>query len=175
MAILIEKDKKTQEYLAKIGNIIVSLNQLESLIDLLIWELISPNGNANNKQRIGRLITLNLEFMQKADLLRALIVERYGEEKGKSFTENVYKILQKCVEVRNDIAHSHWFIQYGESESSDLETVKINAKNAFQRGKKLDLSKARKSIKIEELNEYIAMLDEAGIKLIDNGLELLED
>ena len=110
--IIDSQDPKTKEYLTKIGEVVVLLNHLESMVDFWIWELISAGGNASTKQQIGRRITAILNFEKKVQLLRSLIVERYGKEKAKEFKEVATSIM-KCCEVRNDVSHSQWFIQYG--------------------------------------------------------------
>ena len=68
-----------------IGEVIISLNDLESSIDFWIWELLGTNGTPSDKQVIGRLVTNKLDFIGKADLLRSLIVHRSGEDKAKIF------------------------------------------------------------------------------------------
>jgi hypothetical protein len=158
--ILDNKDPKIREYLAKIGEVIVLLNHVEASIDFLIWELIGANGNAHDVQNVGRRVTLLLEYMQKVDLVRALIIERHGEEKGKEFV-SLYKKLQTCGEIRNDIAHSQWFIQYGNlAENIPMSTTKINIKKAFERGKLMDFSNARKEVLLDELEGYVSQMNE---------------
>lgn len=105
--ILDNQDPKTKEYLAKIGEVVVLLNHLEAMVEFWIWELINAHGDS---QQIGRRVTSPLDFEQKVQLLRSLIVERYGEEKARKFKETM-KLLMKCCETRNDIVHSQWFIQ----------------------------------------------------------------
>lgn len=132
MKILDFNDPNTKEFLQKIGQVIVEVNHIESLVELLIWSLIFTNRNKeDNAQGIGRRITVNLSFMEKADLLRSLVVERKGEDFAKEFTERVYKKLQAIAQKRDDIAHSLWFIQYGESKA-ELATEKINFKKAYE-------------------------------------------
>ena len=146
MQVLDENDPKTKDFLVKIGETVVVFNHLESMVEFNIWELIAASGNAHVRQSIGKRITTTLEYMQKVDLLRSLIVERFGEEKDKLFKE-VYTTLQECSEIRNDIAHSLWYIQYGNLEEGiELDTAKINIKKAFEKGKFEDFSKVYETI-----------------------------
>jgi len=172
MKIIDKSDPKTREYLEKIGEVVVMLSHLEAMMEFIMWEFIGAKGNASDRQTIGRQITHKLEFMEKADLLRALIIERYGEKKGKEFTSNIYTSLQRCCEARNDIAHSLWFIRYGVDKNS-LQTEKINIPNAFERGKKFNFSKARKSVELKELENAIKLMDDMSLKVIEFGLNLL--
>lgn len=173
MKVIDKSDPKTKEFLEKIGEAIVMLSHLEAMIEFVVWELIGAKGDAGVKRTIGRHITYKLEFKQKADLLRALIVEKFGEGKGKEFTDKIYKDLQKCCEARNDIAHSLWFIQYGVDKNS-LGTVRINIQDAMERGERFNLSKARKSTELKELEDAIRLMDEMSLKVIRFGLNLLD-
>ncbi|MBI4096438.1 MAG: hypothetical protein HY425_01845 [Candidatus Levybacteria bacterium] len=173
MKIIDKSDPKTKEYLEKIGEVITMLSHLEGMMEFVLWEFIGAKGDAGVRQTIGRHITHKLEFMQKADLLRALIIERYGEEKGKEFTLDIYKNLQKCCEARNDMAHSLWFIRYG-VDKDNLQAEKINTRDAFERGKRFNLSKARKSVELKELEDAIKLMDDMSLKVIEFGLNLLD-
>lgn len=158
------KDSTTKEYLSKIGEIVVSLSSLEHMMEFWIWELISAAGTARDIQWVGRRITTPLEYMQKLDLLRSMLVERLGEEVAKKFMP-AYKLLQKCAEDRNDIAHSVWFIQYGTTPEK-LSTLKVNDSKAFQRGKKLDFTRAHQEIKLEDLEKISQRINQAHDELI---------
>ena len=157
-------DPKTKDYLAKIGEVIVTLNGLERDISFWIWELLAASGTPAEKQVIGRLVTNPLDFMGKINLLRSLIVHRLGEVKGKDFIKT-YTLLQNCAEFRNDIAHSLWFIQYG-SSPENLETEKINEVKAFQKGKRMDYSKAVEKINIEEFDNALLVMQDASKELL---------
>jgi hypothetical protein len=152
-------DPNTKEFLAKIGEIIVSLNALENNVDFWIWELLSASGTPAEKQVIGRLVTSPLDFMGKVNLLRSLVVHRLGEEKDNDF-RNAYNLLKQSAETRNDVAHSMWFIQYG-SSPDDLSTEKINEIKAFQRGKKFDFTKAVATVKLTDFDKYLETIENA--------------
>jgi hypothetical protein len=163
--ILDNQDPETKEYLAKIGEIVVLLNHLEAMVDFWIWELINADGNAGVKQQIGRRITSPLNFEQKVQLLRSLIVERYGEEKVREFKETM-KLLMKCCETRNDIAHSQWFIQYGnKKEGIPSTTHKINIPKAMRPQQSFDFSKAIKDVDLSELDQSVTEINLAIEKL----------
>lgn len=101
--------------------------------------------------------------MEKVELLRSILVERYGEEKAGDFKE-IYDQLQECAELRNDIAHSQWFIQYG-TNKDDTATTKINDTKAFARGKVFDFAKASNTVSVEVLEVNISKLQKAGAEL----------
>ena len=147
-----QKTPKTKEFLAKIGEIIVLLNHLESMVEFFTWELIGSKGNAHDVQNMGRRITLPLDYKGKIDLARSLVIERYGVEKEKKIFKSVYTKLQNCGEFRNDIAHSLWFIEYGTSKE-DLATHKLNWTKAYKKGKAFDFSNAYKDVSLEDLTE----------------------
>lgn len=154
-----KNDIKTKEFLSSIGEVIISLNDLESSVDFWIWELLGADGTPSDKQVIGRLVTNELDFIGKADLLRGLIVHRLGEDKGKDFIP-AYKLLKESAETRNDIAHSIWFIQYG-SNPNDLTTTKINEIKAFERGKKMNFSKTITTVELSDFNRYLETIKNA--------------
>lgn len=174
MKIIDSTDPKTQEYLQKIGRVIVELNFIENFVELLIWQLIGAKevSNVNDEQAVGRRITVNLSFIEKADLLRSLVVERKGEEFTKEFTDDIYKKLQVLSEKRNDVAHSTWLIQYGSNKEAAI-THKINYGKAFVRGKPYDFDKAKSNISLEEFDQYLELIDDVGAYLIHYGVNKL--
>ncbi len=173
MKILDLNDSNTKEFLQKIGQVIVEVNHIESLVELLIWPLIDAKGNKDGSaQGIGRRITVNLSFMEKADLLRSLVVERKGEEFAKKFTERVYKKLQTVAEKRDDVAHSLWFIQYGESKE-DLATEKINFTKAYKRGEEFKMDAAQSKVALSELEDILKLIHQAGAEIIHYGVNEL--
>ena len=152
--IIDNQDPKTKEYLTKIGEVVVLFNHLEDTVDFWIWELINAGGNANIKQQIGRRITSPLDFEKKVQLLRSLVVERYGEEKAKEFKEVANSIME-CCERRNDVSHSQWFIQYGNiKEGIPPTTHKINISKSLKPTKPFNFSKAIKDVELSELDQY---------------------
>ncbi|MDD2482797.1 MAG: hypothetical protein PHE32_03775 [Candidatus Shapirobacteria bacterium] len=146
------ENSKTKEYLASIGGIVVCLNHLEHFIEFMIWELINPKvDNANKSQLIGERITVNLEYIEKLELLRSLIIERKGIEKAEEFKE-IYIKCKKACEIRNDISHSLWSIEFGNNkEGISPSTTKTNMQKAFQRGKNFDFLSAYKQVNLDEL------------------------
>jgi len=163
LKILDNQDSKTKEYLAKIGEVIVTFNYLESaIIDFWIWELICAGKNINDIQGIGRRITTLLTFRQKADLLKSLVIEIFGEKKAKLFSKPYKKII-KSSEIRNDVCHSQWFIQYGNlKEGVPMTTHKINLKRGSRKGRKFDFSRAMEdNIDLKCFNGYLKQIEEA--------------
>lgn len=163
MKIVDPDNPESKEYLAKLGELVVVFNALELFTDTFIWELIDAKGS---QQGIGRRITVNLEFQQKLDLLRSLLVERYGQEKAKRFT-NTYSKLKQCAEKRNDTLHSLWFIHYGKTPDN-LETRKINFQKAYERGKAFDFEKANKKVPLNELKDIIKDVESCSDELVKN-------
>ncbi len=149
---------KTKAYLEKIGKIIVLFGHLEMIVDFFIWELINAGNTTREVQSIGRRITTPLDYKSKINLVRSIIVERLGEDKAKEFTP-IYTELLNCAEIRNDIAHSQWFIEYGNKEEKvKPETQKVNWQKAYQKGKGFDFSGANKDVSLKELDEYTKKL-----------------
>lgn len=156
MKVLDNQEEKTKEFLCKIGEIVVTLNHLEEMVCFYIWELVSASGNT---QGVGRRITVNLELIEKIDLLRSLIIERQGEEKAKVF-KSIYKNIIKCGEIRNDIAHSQWFIQYGNiKENIPPRTEKINMQKLIKNSKPTDFSKLVEIVDLEQLNQGAVLIN----------------
>ncbi|MDO8618550.1 MAG: hypothetical protein Q7R49_01240 [Candidatus Daviesbacteria bacterium] len=110
--------------------------------------------------------------MEKADLLRSLVVEQRGEDFAKKFTEGVYKKLQVIAQKRDDIAHSLWFIQYGGSKQ-ELATEKINFKKAYERGKEFRFDEAKREVALSELEDILKLIHQAGIEIIHFGVNEL--
>lgn len=169
-------DETAKEFLIRIGKIIVDFNHLESIVEMVILQLINikkgTDENSEDEQSIGRRVVEKLFFMQKIDLLRSLIVGRKGEEFAKKFTKQVYKELVSVSEKRNDIVHSMWFIQYGNSKT-DLSTLTINFQNAYQRGKSFNFEEAKKDISLEKLDETLSSIDKAVKQLIHYAVNML--
>lgn len=169
MKIVDPDNPESKEYLAKLGELVVVFNALELFTDIFIWELIGAKGE---QQGIGRRITVNREFQEKLDLLRSLLVERYGQEKAKRFT-NTYSKLKHSAENRNDTLHSLWFIHYGKTPDN-LETRKINFQKAYERGKEFDFKRANKNVSLAELKDIIKGIESCSDELVGNVFYFLE-
>ncbi len=154
--ILDSTNPKVKEYLAKIGEIIVTFNFLESQMDFYIQELVKPvHSHAGLSQRVGKRITTMLEFSQKTDLLLSLIIERSGKDEGTRF-KSIYNALGKMAEKRNDVAHSQWFLEYGNiQEGVQPSTHKINEQKGIKFNKEANFEQAIKEVTIEELQTFI--------------------
>ena len=96
-----------------------------------------------------------LQFSQKTDLLLSLVIERSGIE-GKEKFKKIYNELEKMAERRNDIAHSQWFLEYGNiQEGIPLTTHKINDQKGLKFNKEANFEQAIKEVKIEELQSFV--------------------
>lgn len=154
-------DTKAKEYLASIGAVVVLLGHLEYLIEFIIWDLVNPQADDSKvRQLIAERITVGLEYMEKLKLLRSLTVERKGDKKAKEFI-GIYKKCIAVCEIRNDIAHSMWIIEYGNiKEGESPSTTKTNMKKAFPNGKQLDLSAAYKKVDLDEIKSYMEQINQ---------------
>ena len=95
-----------------------------------------------------------MNFEKKVQLLRSLVVERYGKQKAKEFKEVANSIME-CCERRNDVSHSQWFIQYGNiKEGIPLTTHKINMPKSLKPTKPFNFSKEIKDVELSELDQY---------------------
>lgn len=164
--ILNTEDPIAKEYLAKIGEVVVLLSHLEAGVEFWIWEFVNAKGDAKVKQLVGRRITSPLDFEQKLQLLRSLVVERLSEKKVEEFKE-IVKLIKKCCEVRNDVAHSQWFIQYGNTKGGISSTThKINIPKVLKPHRPFDFSKAIEDIDLSKLDQSIANINTAIEKLV---------
>jgi hypothetical protein len=91
-----EKEKKLRE---AIGQVVLAFSKLESAIDRSIWIMIS------DEERIGQIVTGNLNFSLKIDLLFSLI-RHYDHEVDDIRMKKLRTTLDKCREDRNGIMHS---------------------------------------------------------------------
>lgn len=141
-----EVDPKTKEYLAKIGEIVVLLNSLESVVEFIIWKSITRD------QVIGRTLTRDLTYISKVRLLKTLLMQKLGENELDSIMPVLNRVT-KSAHIRNDVVHSQWFIQYGnKKENIPLTTHKINSKDAFNKGS-FDFANSIKDISLKDLAE----------------------
>lgn len=153
----------TQRCLAKIGEIVIKLNMLEGRVEFWIWQLIAANGEGLDKQTIGRIITTPLSYYQKVQLLKSLIMERSGVPLNKTLKTIINKVEQ-CGEQRNDAAHSLWLI--GQGTQPDTIATKFNSGKGFKWGREKDWAKIIQEVRIEDLDGWIRILDEAADELM---------
>ncbi len=154
-------DPKTKEFLSKIGEVVVLSRHLESIVEFFMGDLINPEGESIVKQNVTNSIVKNMEFLEKLDLVRDLIVQRIGVESQKRFLPT-YNLVKECIEGRNDVAHSQWFIQYGNIEEGiPPSTQKINVRRGYSRGHYFDFSKAIINVELSTLDDLVKKTNKA--------------
>lgn len=154
--VLDTSNTKVKEYLAKIGEVIVTFNFLESQVDFWIQHLLNPNHpHAGYSQMLGKRVTVLLNFSQKAKLLLSLVIERNGNEKGVTF-KKIYSRLESAAKNRNDIIHSLWFLEYGNAkEGTPPITQKINAQKSLKFNEEANFELANKTVTPQDLQQNI--------------------
>src|SRR3954454_17477914 len=103
-------DPESQKYLMKIGEIMVKFSLLEQVIELWVWELIDANGLAAKKQSIGSSVTMHLEYDEKLELLRSLVIERGNHLFSATQFSPIINRLRDNDKNRTRITHSMWFL-----------------------------------------------------------------
>ena len=90
------------EVFAALGKVNVYFAALESQIEFLTWSLI------NSEQMIGQIITSELSFKGKVNLLSSIFIYRVENEEHQ---DELDAILTKAIQVeerRNVVVHSQW-------------------------------------------------------------------
>ena len=153
------KDPDTQEILTGIGQVVVMFNYLENEIVQHIEYIIY--GEIDWKTKLydfTKYTVTGLEYIEKIDLLRSLIIEKYGEDKGSLYLP-IYNLQKECAEKRNIFAHCFYWFDKEEENKTTFQT--FNRKKILIRGKKIDLRRGYSEIQIDDLNELLFNLQEA--------------
>lgn len=131
--------EKDLEIHSVIGRIVVDFNHLEENVSLAIIKLINTDKN------VGLIITSELSFRNKLNLLGSLFNKKKDTHHFNSFFQNIeegfnelLKACYRCEEFRNKYLHSNFYVEH----NSEIE---------FRRVKKT--SKAKKGL--SEQNEII--------------------
>ncbi len=154
LSVFDSEESLTKDYLAKIGEITFHFNELEEHICLRIWRLIWPKYKFYLLDKKGRIITGNLTFRSKAELLFSLCEAELSSDKMKVFKE-IYGSILDCNRIRNDVLHSRWHIFPDRDERGGLfPTRKINIKNG-----------STEDVVLEKLDKYAKQILHTNILL----------
>jgi hypothetical protein len=104
-----------------IGKITIAFNKLEDILSNEIYKLLGI------KEEKGVIITADLNFTKKLNLLKKLFNYTYKE---KNEFKNLLKACEKCKELRNDVMHSIYidFAVFDVDGPVETHTWKINVK-----------------------------------------------
>lgn len=154
-----------RKYLKKIGEIIILMGFLESWVDFWIWELIGANGNASEKQDIGKKITSGIMYRQKIDLLLTMVQSR-SPERITNF-KKIHKKLQLIGEKRNLLIHSQWFLMYGnKKEHLRRHTDGVNLRHGHNRADGvLDFSRSFLKLELSGLSRFISNIQKIHLSI----------
>jgi len=106
------------KYLEGLGRVIVNFSSLEMYLSFLIWRLMETG------LELGKIITCELSFQGKINLLASVYKLKFGIPKG-SEVDLLIKRLVKAEEDRNKIMHSCWLI---DEKNKKTTRYKITAK-----------------------------------------------
>jgi len=136
----------SDEHLRALGKITTNFAMLEEVVSVCIWGLIGE------EQRLGRVITTELSFSRKVDLLSSLYRYRINSAEKLSELNELLNQLALAEEKRNSITHSHWGAG---STKQTITRIKATAKRGA--GLKFQFEK----MNVDDLNEiadFIAKL-----------------
>jgi hypothetical protein len=156
------------DYLAEIGRISVNFSLLEQVISFFIWNLISPDElfttlleyestrsknyrmvleimlssrlglEKKSGERLGQIVTAELSFNQKVNLLCSLHKEKVGNNEQFEVLSQTLKDAVHVEEKRNSIVHSLWAYLADDDNDEDLSRIKTTAK---RKGLKQEIEK----------------------------------
>ena len=105
-----------------IGRITVAFSELDSWLNSFIWALICPFED----QHIGQIITAEVSFSKKIDLLTALFKYRCKDTAKQKQLKDLLARVAKLEQERNAVQHSLWLHQSENME--EVTRLKITAK-----------------------------------------------
>jgi len=106
-----------QSLLKPIGLVTVNFSMLEGNLKFFIGILI------NSEQRLGQIITANLNFRQLIDLFGALYKFRIEDEVLLKKYEKLRILLEEANDRRNTLIHSQWASGKKPGESTRFKTL----------------------------------------------------
>lgn len=96
------------------------LTELESRLSSFIWSLIGPD------QYVGQMITAEMSFSRKLDLLSSLFQYRCMDTQQHNLIKKLVTRLSNVEQERNTVQHSLWIRQ--SNNPSEALRLKITAK-----------------------------------------------
>ncbi len=135
----------SDQYLKYIGRVAVNHAVLDLTIKSLIWEFLGP------KQKIGQIVTAELDFRRLLSLLSSLCRERYKDDK--LIVDEIMQLIRRAESTsgkRDKVIHSIWL-----AGQTSLNRAKITAK--LNKGFNLEFEKTTPS-DLEKIAEELAIL-----------------
>lgn len=109
--------------LARIGDVTVSFESLDMQVQLLAWLLLGDL----EKQRIGRIITAELRFAARCDLVLNLYREQFDVPERFKELQALVGRARELEQQRNRITHSFWMLNQSAGEGG-VRRIKVTAK-----------------------------------------------
>ena len=132
-----------------IGRITVAFSDLDSWLDSFIWPLIVPF----EEQHVGQIVTAELSFSKKIDLLASLFKYRCKDPVKQSELKALLACISELEHKRNTIQHSLWIRQ----SENDEEATRLK----FTAKRKYGLNHAKEVVTAESLNDLVEQLSKA--------------
>ena len=100
-------EKKLNEIIPLIGEIVLEFNYLEGVLDDIIIEVLMHPSSG-----FGHVVISKMSFSQKIDLFKNLYTQVCVSIGDSAFVETINKVairLQETAENRNRVIHARWF------------------------------------------------------------------
>lgn len=136
-----------------IGKITIAFAELESWLSSFIWALMVPF----SEQHIGQMVTAEMSFSRKLDLLASLFQYRCKDIQERDKLKALVTKLTKLEQERNTVQHSLWICQSDDPE--EVTRLKITAK------RKHGLSHAKEVLTSQPLEDLAQELQMATSEL----------
>ena len=112
----------SDDHCLAIGRITVTFAELESWLSSFIWALIVPF----SEQHVGQMVTAEMSFRQKLDLLVSLFLYRCKNPQKCAELKVLVARLSDLEQQRNTVQHSLWIRQT--DNPAEATRLKITAK-----------------------------------------------
>jgi hypothetical protein len=142
----------SDEHHRAIGRISVNFSDVEAWAGFFIWQLVGPD------QLVGQIVTAEMSFSRKLDLLSSLFRHRFKDETLREKLSKLVGRLANLEQRRNTTLHSSWLHQ--SIDRTEATRLKITAK------RKKGLQQAKQVIKPAELD---ALADEMAKAVAEIG------
>jgi len=143
----------SDDHCLAIGRITVAFAELESWLSSFIWSLIGPF----SEQHVGQMVTAEMSFRQKLDLLVSLFQYRCKDTQKRDELKALVARLSELEQQRNTVQHSLWIRQT--SDPGEATRLKITAKrkHGLSHAKEVLTSQPLESL-AQELNAAVSDL-----------------
>ena len=136
----------SNDHCLAIGKITIAFAELESWLSSFIWALMVPF----SEQHIGQMVTAEMSFSKKLDLLVSLFQYRCKDIQERETLKTLIKKMADLEQQRNTVQHSLWINQSDNPE--EVTRLKITAK------RKHGLSHAKEVWTSQQLEELAQKL-----------------